>query len=203
MKIVCVGRNYTEHARELSNPVPAEPVIFLKPETALLAPGEVFRLPTHSADVHYELEVVLRLSARARCVSREDASGHYDAIGLGIDFTARDVQRICKEKGLPWEKAKAFDGSAPVGRFVPKHELSDPGALEFYLLKNRQQVQRGNTRDLLFDFEQLVSHVSGFMTLEPGDLVFTGTPAGVGPVAAGDLLEGFLQGERLLEVKVV
>lgn len=202
MKIVCVGRNYAEHARELNNPVPGDPVIFLKPQTALLGEGEAFRLPSHSSDVHHELEVVLRLASRAVAVPEEAAGACYDAVGLGIDFTARDVQRACKEKGLPWEKAKAFDGSAPVGRFVPKGDLGDLGALEFHLLRNGQRVQAGNTRDLLFGFDFLVSHVSGFITLEPGDLLFTGTPAGVGPVASGDLLEGFLQGDKLLEVRV-
>jgi 2-keto-4-pentenoate hydratase/2-oxohepta-3-ene-1,7-dioic acid hydratase in catechol pathway len=203
MKIVCVGRNYAEHARELQNPVPSEPVIFVKPETALLPPGEPFVLPSHSSDVHHELEVVVRMSARARRVTRDEASGCYEEIGLGIDFTARDVQRVCKEKGLPWEKAKAFDGSAPVGRFVAKQDLGDLGALAFHLLRNGNPAQQGNTRDLLFGFDELISYVSGFMTFEAGDLLFTGTPAGVGPVVAGDLLQGFLQEENLLEVNVV
>jgi 2-keto-4-pentenoate hydratase/2-oxohepta-3-ene-1,7-dioic acid hydratase in catechol pathway len=203
MKIVCVGRNYAEHARELGNPLPAEPVIFLKPETALLPPGEPFSLPSHSSDVHYELEVVLRLSARARRVSPTAASRLFEEIGLGIDFTARDVQRMCREKGLPWERAKAFDGAAPIGRFLPKQSLGDLSRLEFCLLRNGQRVQVGNTRDLVFGFDHLISFVSGFITLEPGDLLFSGTPAGVGAVATGDLLEGFMGDEKLLEVRVV
>lgn len=202
MKIVCVGRNYAAHARELNNPVPGDPVIFLKPETALLPAGEAFRFPSHSHEIHHELEIVLRLGARARQVTPQGAAALYDELGLGIDFTARDVQRECKEKGLPWEKAKAFDGAAPVGRFVPKGDLGDLRQLGFHLLRNGERVQDGNTRDLLFGFDFLISYVSGFITLEPGDLMFTGTPAGVAPVASGDLLEGFLEGRKLLEVRI-
>jgi len=198
MKLVCVGRNYAEHARELGNEVPEEPVLFIKPETALLEEGESFVIPAFTQDVHHEIELVLRISREATGVSSEAARGHYDALALGLDFTARDVQARCKAKGLPWEIAKAFDGSAAVGRFVPIPE----GEIEFSLTKNGDRVQHGTTSQMLHGFDALVSFASRYFTLKPGDLLFTGTPAGVGPVASGDELVGYLGSDEGLRLSV-
>ncbi len=195
MKIFCIGRNYADHARELNNPVPERPVVFMKPPTALLVNDKPFYYPDFSQDIHYELEVVLRVCKNGRHVEPEFAPRYYDQLALGIDFTARDLQQACKKKGHPWEIAKAFDHSAALGPFVPLSEVDREG-IEFRLLKNGQPVQHGNTRDLLFPFDQLIVHLSRFFTLQTGDLIFTGTPAGVGPIARGDLLEGFLQTHR-------
>ncbi len=191
MKILCIGRNYAEHARELNNPVPAKPVVFLKPPTALLVNGKPLYYPGFTNDLHYELEVVLKVAKNGRHVQPEFASGYYNEIALGIDFTARDLQQECKEKGQPWEIAKAFDGSAVLGPFVPLDAV-DAGAIEFELRKNGQVVQRGNTRDMIFSFEDIIVYVSRFFKLQMGDLIFTGTPAGVGPVQIGDKLDGYL-----------
>jgi acylpyruvate hydrolase len=192
MKIICIGRNYALHARELNNPVPESPVVFMKPSTALLNDGKPFYYPDFSKNIHYELEVVLRIAKNGRHVQPDFARSYYEACALGIDFTARDLQKGCKEKGHPWEIAKAFDHSAPVGRFVGLEELPDPEAIEFKLLKNGAEAQLGNTSDLLFPFDELIVYVSKFFKLQMGDLLFTGTPAGVGPVAVGDVLEGYL-----------
>lgn len=191
MKILCIGRNYAEHARELNNPVPAKPVVFLKPPTALLVNGKPLYYPGFTNDLHYELEVVLKVAKNGRHVQPEFASGYYNEIALGIDFTARDLQQECKEKGQPWEIAKAFDGSAALGPFVPLDAV-DAGAIEFELRKNGQVVQRGNTRDMIFSFEDIIVYLSRFFKLQMGDLIFTGTPAGVGPVQIGDKLDGYL-----------
>lgn len=202
MKIIAVGRNYSEHAKELNNPVPAQPVIFLKPDTAVLKDNRDFYYPAFSQDIHHEIEVVLRICKEGRHVSPKFASTYYDAIGLGVDFTARDLQQKHKEKGLPWELAKAFDGSAPVSALFPKENFGELSDLDFRLEKNGQIVQAGNTRDLLFTFEDIIVFVSQYITLRKGDLIFTGTPEGVGPVAIGDHLEGFLKQEKVLDFHV-
>lgn len=202
MKIIAVGRNYSEHAKELNNPVPAQPVIFLKPDTAVLKDNRDFYYPAFSQDIHHEIEVVLRICKEGRHVSPKFASTYYDAIGLGVDFTARDLQQKHKEKGLPWELAKAFDGSAPVSAWFPKENFGELHDLDFRLEKNGQIVQAGNTRDLLFTFEDIIVFVSQYITLRKGDLIFTGTPEGVGPVAIGDHLEGFLKQEKVLDFHV-
>lgn len=191
MKIFCIGRNYAEHARELNNPVPQEPVVFMKPPTALLPNDKPFYFPEFTHDVHYEAEIVLRICKNGRHVQPEFAGRYYDHIAFGIDFTARDLQQRCKEKGLPWEIAKGFDGSAPISRFIPIDRF-DHAAIEFELRKNGSTVQRGNTKDMLFSFEDIIVYVSRFFKLQTGDLIYTGTPSGVGPVAIGDRLEGFL-----------
>jgi acylpyruvate hydrolase len=195
MKIICIGRNYLEHAKELHNPVPAIPVFFMKPETALLIRNRPFYYPEFSSDIHYETELVLRICKVGKHISERFASTYYDAIGLGIDFTARDLQQQAKEKGLPWELAKAFDNSAPISEFIPLSELGDVHKLEFKLLINGIQVQRGTSADMIFSPEKIIGYVSKFVSLKMGDLIFTGTPAGVGPVKIGDRLEAFL-GER-------
>lgn len=202
MKIICVGRNYADHARELNNEVPTEPVIFLKPDSAILKDGKAFYLPDHLGSVHHELEIVLRICKNGKHISPKFAADYYDQIGLGIDFTARDLQTKLKNKGLPWELAKGFDGSAVLGDFVPKSQLGDMAQLQIELLVNGEKRQEGNTRDLLFSFEAIIVFVSQYFTLRQGDLIFTGTPAGVGPVVPGDTLEGYLNGEKRLYFQV-
>lgn len=202
MKIIAIGRNYSEHARELDNPVPEQPVIFLKPDTALLKDNRDFYYPGFSTNIHHEVEVVLRICKEGRHIGPKFAHTYYDAIGLGIDFTARDIQQQHKEKSLPWELAKAFDGSAPVSQLVPKETMKDVYNMTFRLEKNGQEVQRGNTKDLLFSFEDILVFVSKYITLRKGDLVFTGTPAGVGPVSIGDYLEGFIEDQRMFHFQV-
>ena len=202
MKLVCIGRNYGEHARELGNEVPDEPVIFLKPATALLTSGQSFAFPSFTDDVHYELELVVRTSVAAKEVAEQTAGQHYDAVSLGIDFTARSVQSALKAKGLSWEKAKAFDGSAAVGRFVDLAEAGDLDAVEFTLDVNGERRQHGRTSHMLFPVDRLVAEASRYFTLAPGDLLFTGTPAGVGPVRPGDELVGRLGGRELLRVGI-
>lgn len=190
MKIICIGRNYIDHAKELNNPVPKSPLVFMKPSSAILY-GNDFYIPEFTEDLHYEVEVVLKVCKNGKHVAEKFAPDYYQEIGLGIDFTARDVQRKCKEKGHPWEIAKAFDNSAVIGSFIPKDTI-DPYQLTFGLKKNGEYVQQGNTKDLIFNFDVLISHVSKYFTLNKGDLIYTGTPAGVGPVKIGDTLEGYL-----------
>lgn len=202
MKIICIGRNYAEHAKELNNAVPTEPVFFLKPDTAVLKNGSTFYLPDFSNDIHHELEIVVKISKAGKFIEPDFAHKYFDEIGLGIDFTARDIQQKCKEKGLPWEKAKAFDGSAPLGEFVSKSELNDLGNIDFELLVNGTSRQKGNSRDMIFNISQIIAYVSRFVTLKTGDLIYTGTPSGVAAVKEGDVLEGFLNGKKLLEIKV-
>ncbi|HMR20241.1 MAG TPA: fumarylacetoacetate hydrolase family protein [Sphingobacterium sp.] len=197
MKVIAVGRNYIDHARELDNPVPQVPVIFMKPDTALLKDNRDFYYPDFSKDIHYEVEVVLRICNEGKHVSKKFAHKYYDAVGLGIDFTARDVQTELKQKGLPWEIAKAFDHSAVISPLIPKEEIADMHNIEFSLDKNGQEVQRGNTKDVIFDFDTLIAYISKHITLRKGDLLYTGTPAGVGSVQIGDKLEGFLQGNSM------
>jgi acylpyruvate hydrolase len=199
MKIIAIGRNYAEHAKELNNPVPTSPVIFMKPDTALLKDNKPFYHPDFSQDVHHEIEVVLKISKEGKHISEKFAGSYFEEIALGIDFTARDIQQRQKEKGLPWELAKAFDNSAPVSNFVPKAQFADMYALNFNLDVNGESRQVGNTKDLIFSFEYLIAFVSQYITLKKGDLIFTGTPQGVAKVNIGDRLEGYLEGEKLLD----
>lgn len=202
MKIVAVGRNYIDHAKELNNPVPEKPVIFLKPDTAVLKDNKDFYFPEFSKDVHYEVEVVLRICNEGKHVSKKFAHKYYDAIGLGIDFTARDIQADHKAKGLPWELAKAFDHSAVISPLIPKEEFADSQSLSFSLQKNGETVQEGHTKDMMFDYDSLISFISTYITLRKGDLIYTGTPAGVGPVQVGDKLEGFLEGKSMFTCQI-
>jgi 2-keto-4-pentenoate hydratase/2-oxohepta-3-ene-1,7-dioic acid hydratase in catechol pathway len=202
MKIICIGRNYADHAKEMKSQIPKEPVVFMKPDTALLPKRNPFFLPDYSNDVHHELELVVRINRVGKSIEPAFAHRYYSEISVGIDFTARDVQQRCKEKGLPWERAKAFDGSAPVGRFIPIPKGKGIQDLRISMTKNGEVVQTGSTKDMLFSVDQLVSYVSQFITLKIGDLLFTGTPAGVGPVVIGDTLECFLEDESLLKVNV-
>jgi acylpyruvate hydrolase len=199
MKIIAIGRNYAEHAKELNNPVPTSPVIFMKPDTALLKDNKPFYHPDFSQDVHHEIEVVLKISKEGKHISEKFAGNYFEEIALGIDFTARDIQQRQKEKGLPWELAKAFDNSAPVSNFVPKAQFADIYALNFNLDVNGESRQVGNTKDLIFSFEFIIAFVSQYITLKKGDLIFTGTPQGVAKVNIGDRLEGYLEGEKLLD----
>lgn len=203
MKIICIGRNYADHIAELKNETPAAPVIFLKPDTALLQRGQPFFHPAFSQDIHHELELVLRICKNGRHIEEQFAHTYFDAIGLGIDFTARDVQSQLKAKGLPWELAKGFDGSAPISPiFRPVAEFADLANISFHLEVNGETRQRGNSGLMLHPFAKILAFVSQYITLKQGDLIFTGTPAGVGPVKIGDQLTGFLEGEKLLEVAV-
>ena len=201
MKIFCIGRNYAEHAREMGSEVPSAPVVFMKPPTALLIRNRPFYFPDFSNEIHYEGELVLRICKNGKSIQPEFASSYYDAIGFGIDFTARDLQSACKKKGHPWEIAKGFDHSAAVGSFVPKDQLGS-GPVEFSLKKNGETVQKGTTADLLFSFDEVICYLSRFFKLQLGDYIFTGTPEGVGPVAQGDKLEGFIAGERMLKCEI-
>jgi 2-keto-4-pentenoate hydratase/2-oxohepta-3-ene-1,7-dioic acid hydratase in catechol pathway len=202
MKIFCVGRNYAEHAKELKNEVPSAPVIFMKPHTALLTDNQDFYYPNFTKDLHYECEIVLRICKNGRSVSEKFARSYYNAVTVGIDFTARDLQQHQKEKGLPWEIAKAFDNSAVIGQWknITEEEKNHP--LLFSLKKNNEVVQEGNTGNLLFSFEKVIAYVSQFFTLNMGDLIFTGTPQGVGPVAIGDQLSASLFDDQLMNVAI-
>ena len=193
MKIICIGRNYADHARELKNAIPSHPLVFMKPATALLVQGKDFYYPEFTEELHYECELVLKIAKHGRHIQSEFAMDYVEEVALGIDFTARDVQQRCKEKGHPWEIAKGFDGSAPISAFVPISELPDLGNVQFNLTKNGTEVQYGQTKDLLFDFTALIVYVSRYFRLLKGDYLFTGTPAGVGPVQRGDQLRGNLK----------
>lgn len=201
MKIICIGRNYSEHAKELGNEVPEDPVIFMKPDTAVLKKGSDFYIPEFSDDVHYELEVVLKISKGGKYIRKEAASKHYEEIGLGIDFTARDLQSKLKDKGLPWELAKGFDGSAVLSDFISK-ENYDLQNLNFSLAKNQELVQNGNTKDMIFSFDDIISFASQYFTLRVGDLIFTGTPQGVGKVMENDFLEAYLENQKMFGLKI-
>ena len=201
MKIICIGRNYAEHAKELGNEIPESPVIFMKPDTAVLKKGSDFYIPEFSDDVHYELEVVLKISKGGKYIQEENADKYYDEIGLGIDFTARDLQSQLKAKGLPWELAKAFDGSAVVSDFYKKEDF-DVKNLNFSLMKNKEEVQNGNTALMIFSPEQIIAFVSQYFTLRVGDLIFTGTPKGVGKVSENDLLEAFLEDRKIFDLRI-
>ena len=201
MKILCVGRNYSEHAKELGNEVPENPVIFSKPDTALIKNNEPFYHPDFSNDIHHEVELVIKISKMGKKIQPKFARNYFTEIGLGIDFTARDMQSKLKEKGLPWELAKAFDGSAPIGDFINVAD-KDLSNINFSLTKNGQLVQQGNTAQMIFPFEEIVSFVSQYFTLKVGDLIYTGTPAGVSKIAIGDKLEGFIEQELMLTCEV-
>lgn len=201
MKIICIGRNYAEHAREMGSEIPDEPVIFMKPKTALQKANSPFYYPAFTNELHYETELVLRVSRNGNFISLQNAASYYDAITVGFDFTARDVQQVCKEKGLPWEKAKAFDSSAAVGTWQEIKNFKKE-SIKFQLKKNTQVVQSGDTKDLLFPFDELIVQISKYFTINIGDLIFTGTPAGVGECLPGDKLEAFLENENLLTVEV-
>ena len=203
MKIICIGLNYINHARELKLPLPDVPLFFLKPETSLVTGNNPFPYPDFSKDVHYETELVIKISAVAKNIAAERAHEYYNEITLGLDMTARDLQREAMEKGLPWEPSKAFDFAAPVGLFNPLEYYNNINNLEFNLLVNGKLRQKGNSSDLIFGFNDIVSYLSKFITLYPGDLIFTGTPTGVGAVSKGDVLEAFLAGEKLLHCEVV
>lgn len=203
MKIICIGRNYAKHAKELGNEVPTEPVMFLKPQTALIPKGHPFYYPKHSTDVHHEVEIVVRIDRLGKHISEEFAHRYYSTIGLGIDFTARDIQQECKAKGLPWEKAKAWDFSAPMGQeFIPVETLGDVQNIDFRLEKNGQIVQSGNTQDMLFSIDRIICEVSKYFTLKMGDLIMTGTPEGVGPISIGDELAGYIGEKEMFRFKV-
>lgn len=202
MKIIAIGRNYAAHAKELNNAVPTKPIIFLKPDTAVLKDNKPFYLPEFSSDIHYELEVVLKIGKEGKHISEKFAANYYDEIGLGIDFTARDIQSEHKEKGLPWELAKAFDNSAAVSPFLPKADFEDMYNLKFELQINQETRQNGHTANLLFSFEKIIAFVSQYITLKKGDLIFTGTPEGVGQVKQGDQLEAWLEGRQLLNFNI-
>ena len=202
MKIICIGRNYSEHARELNNVVEGNPVVFLKPESSLLNGRQPFFIPDFSKEIHHEIELVVRINRLGKHIEEKFANKYYSEIGIGIDFTARDIQSELKSKGLPWELAKAFDGSAAVGEFVSLLDLPPVHAISFSLNKNGTLVQTGSSGDMIFSVDRIISFVSQFFTLKIGDLIFTGTPAGVGPVIKGDLLEGYIGEHKLLTVKV-
>jgi len=201
MKIICIGRNYVDHAKELSNPVPKKPLVFMKPSTALLINNDPMYIPDFTDDLHYEGEIVLHICRNGRHVQPDFADLYYDKIAYGIDFTARDVQQKCKEKGHPWEIAKAFDKSAGLSKFIPRDGL-DMKNLKFQTKLNGEVVQDGNTKDLIFDFNYIICYVSQYFKLHVGDLIYTGTPAGVGPVKIGDTLEGSIEGKELLSCSI-
>ena len=202
MKIICIGRNYSEHTKELGNETPKEPVFFLKPDTAISPKGHPFFIPDFSNNVQYEVELVIRINRLGKHIEEKFAHKYYEQIGLGIDFTARDIQQELKEKGLPWEKAKGFDGYAVISRkYLDKKEL-ELADLNFSLKKNGEIVQSGNTQQMLFKIDQIIAYISQFYTLKIGDLIYTGTPAGVGQVNPGDVLEGFIEEQKMFEVKV-
>ncbi len=202
MKIICIGRNYAEHAKELKNTLPEKPVFFLKPETALLRRNRPFFYPDFSNDIHYEVELVVKISKVGLHIQEKFAHNYYDEIGLGIDFTARDLQTEQKKKGLPWEIAKAFDNSAPISPFISKKEFDDIQKLPFSLQINGKVVQDGTSADMIFSINKIISYVSQFVSLKIGDLIFTGTPAGVGPVKIGDQLTGFIKNKKMFSFEV-
>ena len=201
MKIICIWRNYAKHIEELANERPDNPVVFLKPDSAILPNKNPFFIPPFSNDIHYEVEVLIKINKVGKHIASKFACKYYDEIGLGIDFTARDIQQKCKEKGLPWEKAKAFDGSAVIGNFYDKNEF-DLENLSFQLLKNNEIVQKGNTQSMLWKIDELISYVSQYFTLKKGDIIFTGTPAGVGKVSENDVLIGNIEGLKAFQIKV-
>ena len=203
MKIICIGRNYVAHIQELSNEMPGEPVFFMKPDSALLRNNDPFYIPEWTNEVHHEIELVIKINRIGKNIEKRFAHRYFDEIGLGIDFTARDVQNKLKAKGLPWEKAKAFDKAAVLsGTFFSKSIFSDPESIQFKLDINGKLVQEGNSGLMMFDFEEIISYVSKYVTLKMGDLIYTGTPAGVGPVKVGDHLEGYLEDKKLLDFMI-
>jgi len=202
MKVICIGRNYREHVKEMQSSLPVKPVFFMKPDTSILTRNRPFYYPEFSKEIHYESELVLRICKVGKHIQKEFAHTYYEEIGIGLDFTARDLQDECKKKGLPWLISKGFDNAAPLGKFLPKSHFSDIRNIPFHLELNGITVQEGNSKDMIFSFEDIISYVSSFITLKMGDLIFTGTPAGVGPVKIGDRLEAFIENERLLGCSV-
>ena len=202
MKIICVGRNYVEHTKELNNKAPKDPVLFLKPDTAILLKRQPFFIPEFSNNVHHEVEILVKINRIGKHIDQKFAHKYYDEIGLGIDFTARDLQSQLKEKGLPWEKAKAFDGSAVIGNFVSKTKFSNVNNINFSLKRNDEVVQRGNTLLMQWKIDTLIEYISKYFTLKIGDIIFTGTPSGVGKVISDDTLVGFLEEEEMFSIKV-
>lgn len=202
MKIICVGRNYTDHIEELANEKPESPVLFMKPDTAIVLKKFPFFIPDFSDEVHHEVEVLVKINRVGKHIDAKFAHKYYDSIGLGIDFTARDLQAELKEKGLPWEKAKAFDGSAVIGKFIDKSEFESLNDINFKLTKNNEVVQEGNTKQMLWKIDELIAYVSQFFTLRIGDIIFTGTPKGVGKVNPEDVLEGFIEDKKLFRIQV-
>tara|TARA_R110002020_G_scaffold396308_7_gene606529 strand:+ start:1155 stop:1766 length:612 start_codon:yes stop_codon:yes gene_type:complete len=202
MKLICIGQNYAAHVKELNSKPTKEPLFFLKPDSAILLSQHPFVIPEFSKEVHYEVEVLVKINKLGKYIQTKFAHTYYDKIGLGIDFTARDLQRECKEKGLPWEKAKGFDGSAVIGKWFDKEAFEDVQNLDFSLKKNDKVVQEGNTTDMIYKIDEIIAYVSQFMTLKIGDILFTGTPEGVGPVAIDDKLTGFLSGEQMFSINI-
>jgi 2-keto-4-pentenoate hydratase/2-oxohepta-3-ene-1,7-dioic acid hydratase in catechol pathway len=202
MKIICIGRNYTEHIKELANERPEEPVVFIKPDSSVLPKEQDFYIPDFTQNVHYEVEVLVKICKVGKHIDERFAHKYYDEIGLGIDFTARDLQSELKEKGLPWEKAKGFDGSAVIGKWLPKSNFKDLNNLNFSLVRNNKMVQEGNTSFMLWKIDELIAYVSKYFTLKKGDVLYTGTPAGVGKIATNDYLSGKLEGQELFSVKI-
>ncbi|MGB5172379.1 fumarylacetoacetate hydrolase family protein [Eudoraea sp.] len=202
MKIICIGRNYAAHIEELNNEKTQDPVVFIKPDSAVLPKEQDFYIPEFSQEIHYELEVIIKIKKVGKHIQQKFASEYYDEVGLGIDFTARDLQSFLKSKGLPWEKAKGFDGSAVLGKWIKKESLEDIQNLDFKLLKNGVPVQEGNTQLMLWKIDEIIAYVSKFFMLKKGDIIFTGTPEGVGKVEPNDYLTGILEGRELLNVKI-
>ena len=202
MKLICIGRNYSNHIAELQNEKPTEPVVFLKPDTAILLKKQPFFIPNFSKNVQHEVEILVKINRVGKYIAPEFAHKYYDQIGLGVDFTARDLQQTLKQKGLPWEKAKAFDGSAVIGKWVSKRQFENLNNMSFSLKKNDAIVQSGNTKDMLWNIDRIISYVSQFFTLKIGDIIFTGTPYGVGPVQVNDSLSGYIENEEFFNIKV-
>ncbi len=202
MKIICIGRNYADHIKEMASETPDEPIIFMKPKSALLQVHTPFYYPEFTNELNYECELVLRVCKNGKYIQQRHAINYYNGISVGIDFTARDIQDLCKEKGLPWEKAKAFDNSAAVGKFIDLTPELRKNAFNFELRKNQEVVQKGNSSALIFSFDSIVSHISNYFSLNIGDLIFTGTPAGVGECVVGDQLEAFLDGKSMLNLEI-
>ncbi|PWH82841.1 2-hydroxyhepta-2,4-diene-1,7-dioate isomerase [Algibacter marinivivus] len=202
MKLICIGRNYTEHIKELQNEKPTDPVVFLKPDTSILLKKQPFFIPDFSDDVHYEVEVLVKINRVGKHIDKKFAHKYYNELGLGIDFTARDLQSELKAKGLPWEKAKAFDGAAVIGKWIDKSELENIDNIAFLLKKNGDIVQNGNTSHMLWKIDELIEYVSKYFTLKIGDIIFTGTPAGVGKVIANDKLKGFIEDREMFSITV-
>lgn len=202
MKIICIGRNYAEHAKEMNSVIPSEPVFFLKPDTSLIKDNQPFYYPDFSKEIHHEVELVLKINKPGKNIQTQFANKYYNEIGIGIDFTARDIQAECKKNGLPWEKAKAFDGAAPIGKFLDKKQFTDEKNINFHLKINGNNIQEGNTKDLLFSFDTIIAYISKYFTLRTGDLIYTGTPEGVGPVKIGDRLEAYIEDQKLLDFEI-
>ncbi|MEW7280038.1 fumarylacetoacetate hydrolase family protein [Aquimarina sp. 2201CG1-2-11] len=202
MKLICIGRNYTDHIEELQNERPLDPVVFIKPDTSILLKKQPFFIPDFSNDIHHEVEILIKINKVGKYIDKKFAHKYYNEIGLGIDFTARDLQSKLKEKGLPWEKAKGFDGSAVIGKWIAKDTLDDVNQIDFRLEKNGDIVQKGNTRYMLWKIDEIIEYVSKYFTLKIGDVIFTGTPAGVGVVKSDDILTGYIEDQQFFSIKV-